>query len=294
MACNSDRTYQTGRHVGEAASGAAGGGYTSNRMSKYLFDKSPKVGWVDTGINLLNAGLNLIPGMPEEVTTVTQTAADATPSSFATSVASNAGRGLWNTGKGIFTGDWEPVKQQGHDLTHGKGGAPLQGYATTVEAIVAGVSGDGEALDKIREENRSGERGKLPQWGSQLGAWSRDTATPWAANKLLDASEALMDTPVIGDMIFGSGTTELAKEQKRQEEEQRQRFKILDANREQVIKQYGEENFEKMWRGEVPISQEVHQMDDQRASAARQNMLNELEKVNGKEWVENMQKAGLF
>src|SRR5688500_17125619 len=103
--------------------------FTSNRFGA-------KAGWVDTAVNVLHAGANLL-GAPEEVTTVTQTVADATPSSFATSVASNTARGLWNTGKGLFTGDWAALKKQGERIVQGKEGAPLQGYGMAVELFTS-------------------------------------------------------------------------------------------------------------------------------------------------------------
>jgi len=173
---------KSGQSVGEAGFGALAGGYTSNAMGSYMMNASPRVGIADTAINLVNTGLNLIPGMPKEVTDTTQVIADATPSSFATSVVSNAGRGLWNTGKGIFTGDWDSLKQQGHDLTHGKAGAPLQGYAVAVEGAAALLSGDQDEINRIADENRSGKRGRLAQWGSYLGGGLRD-AKDWADDK---------------------------------------------------------------------------------------------------------------
>jgi hypothetical protein len=61
----------------------------------------------------------------------------------------------------------------------------------TGEAIYHAISGDSEALDKIREENRSGKRGKLAQFGS------------WIGRNLRDADDAVKDQ---FDSWMGRGT----------------------------------------------------------------------------------------
>jgi hypothetical protein len=123
------------------------------------------MGWIDTAVNFANAGLKLA-GVGENVTAWTQAAADATPSSFATSLGSNAARGLWNTGKGLLTGDWDALEEQGQSIVQGKEGAPLQGYGMAVELF----TGD---HDKMLEESRSGKRGYLAQLGTRIGKWLR-------------------------------------------------------------------------------------------------------------------------
>jgi hypothetical protein len=175
-----------GQDMDEALVGAAAGGYVNNNITRMLFDKSSflhtakptswggmgpvsrNIGWVDTAANLVNAGLTLA-GAPEEVTTVTQAVADATPSSFATSLASETSRGIYN----LATGDLDALGQQRDDLIDGKGNKALQGYAVTGEAVHAWLSGDEEYMDRIREENARGKRGKLAQWGSRIGKWAR-------------------------------------------------------------------------------------------------------------------------
>jgi hypothetical protein len=129
------------------------------------------VGWVDIGVNLLNTGLQLA-GAPEEITDVTQLAADVTPSSFATSLASNAGRGLWNLGEGIATGDWSGIKEQGRDILQGKSGAPMQGYGMGVDTARAYISGENmtKATDYMTNEAAErGDMGATVKWGNQIG-----------------------------------------------------------------------------------------------------------------------------
>jgi hypothetical protein len=264
-----------GQGLGEAAFGALGGGWANGQMTKSLFSGRPtvgglktSVGWVDTAINLLNSGLKLA-GAPDEVTTVTQTVADATPSSFGTSVVSNAGRGLWNLGEGLITGDWEGMKQQGHDLTHGKEGAPLQGYAVTGEALYHGISGDREALDKIREENRSGKRGTLAQWGSKLGRWSRDTQDDmarWVVDNVdFDSMAALGPANplgAIGGLLGGDDGPSEAEQQKNQADFIAKRDKELadiEKNKEKIMKEQGPQAYyHKMTIANLPPQLRVH------------------------------------
>jgi hypothetical protein len=176
-----------GQDLDEALVGAGAGGFVNNNITRMLFDRnsflnttkvtnrggfgpvSRNIGWVDTAVNLTNAGVQLIAphlGMSEDttkaVTTATQTVADATPSSFATSLGSNAARGLWNT----VTGDWDALEKQGQSIVQGKEGAPLQGYGMAVELF----TGD---HDKMLEESRSGKRGYLAQLGTRIGKWAR-------------------------------------------------------------------------------------------------------------------------
>jgi hypothetical protein len=164
-----------GQGIGEAASGAAVGGFTGNAIGNHLFSKSPKAGWTDTVMNLANSGLHLA-GAPEEIGGVTQAAADATPTSFGTSVASNAARGLWNVGKGFFTGDWSSLKQQGEDITHGRAGAPLQGYGLALKAFLS----DGIGQSRMVEDIDEGEYGILPRAGSALGGAAHDAVVSTA------------------------------------------------------------------------------------------------------------------
>jgi hypothetical protein len=115
-------------------------------------------GW-DTAINLANAGLQLL-GAPKEVTSLTQMAADATPSGFATSVASNAGRGAWN----LLTGDTDALKKQGQDILHGKSGSALQGWGMMTDLVTGGdtswMTGEGA---------KRGDYGSAVQLGNQIG-----------------------------------------------------------------------------------------------------------------------------
>jgi hypothetical protein len=175
-----------GQGLGEGIFGAAAGGWMNNNITRKLFDKkfsiggksfggSPKAGFIDTAINLVNAGLNLIPGMPKEVTGITQTVADATPSSFATSLASNAGRGLWNLGEGIFSGDWSGLKKQGDSIVRGKEGGPLQGYG-----LIGTMLGNSrEEYGEITDDMRKGEYGFLPKMSLDLKDWATDKWDSW-------------------------------------------------------------------------------------------------------------------
>lgn len=144
----------SGQDLGESAFGAAAGGYVGNRVSGG--------GW-DTAINLANAGLQLL-GAPKEITGYTQMAADATPSGFATSVASNAGRGLWNLGEGLFSGDWSGIQKQGQDILHGKSGSALQGWGMMTDLVTGGDTNwmTGEAAKR-------GDYGFAVQLGNQIG-----------------------------------------------------------------------------------------------------------------------------
>jgi hypothetical protein len=224
-----------GQGLGEAGFGALAGGYVNNLMPEYLFKHSPGVGWADTAANLVNAGLNLIPGMPEEVTGVTQTVADATPSSFATNVASTYGRGIWNTGKGIVTGDWSSLKQQRQDIMHGKAGAPLQGYALAGELL----KWDRDKFDDITDEMREGKWGTVPKLS-------------------LKVKDALVGGPSMFELA-----TERAQEMT--EKEGAGRRALLDRNRAEIMKRYGDKGFLLMWRGILPIPDEVRQIDEQRS-----------------------------
>jgi hypothetical protein len=246
-----------GHDVGEAGLGALGGGFANGQMTKHLFSKplsplpggktpfksnrfGPKAGWVDTGVNVLNAGLNLL-GAPKEVTDFTQVAADATPSSFATSLASNAGRGLWNLGEGIFTGDWSGLQQQGEDITHGKAGAPLQGYGLGAELI--SNWGDGEYFAEATDEMRAGKRGAVPYYSLKLKDWVTDDAVPWVKDKVSSAVDAIGEgasalggslVSTMRDFITGNdGPTEMDLMQAAIRKGQ------LIQNKDKIMKQYG-------------------------------------------------------
>jgi hypothetical protein len=212
------------------------------------------MGLADAGINLFNTGLQLV-GAPEEVTTVTQTVADATPTSFATSLASNAGRGLYN----LVTGDLEGLKQQGKDLTHGKSGAPLQGYAVAGEAAYALLSGDDEMLDRIREENASGKRGKLAQFGSWIGRGLRE----WTDSLFeYDETDAFFDGGPEAVERFRKmhATRELREEAvrrdrlKRQEEERKREAQFqLEMEQSMKIMRGEAQPYEPMLQTQMPV-----------------------------------------
>lgn len=142
-----------GQDVGEAAVGAAVGGFINNNMTRRVFNRSPKLGWVDTLVNLGNAGLTMA-GAPKELTGFTQAAADATPTSFATSVGSNSARAMWN----LARGDWSGLRKQGDDLVRGREGAPLQGYA-----LVSKLFQSREEMGETTEAMRRGEYGFVPE-----------------------------------------------------------------------------------------------------------------------------------
>ena len=195
-----------GQGLGESAAGAAAGGFVGNRVSGG--------GW-DTAINLANAGLQLL-GAPKEITGYTQMAADATPSSFATSLASNAGRGAWN----LLTGDTAALKKQGQDILHGKSGSALQGWGMITDLATGGDTDwmTGEAAKRgdygfaVQLGNQIGDDwfelnqqyggfgGTLKEFGSEFGdfLWEGATgkggiksAANWAGDKLSDAGSAI-------------------------------------------------------------------------------------------------------
>jgi hypothetical protein len=242
-----------GQDLGEAAAGAAAGGYASNALGSHLMSTSPRMGLADAGINLFNTGLQLV-GAPEEVTTVTQTVADATPTSFGTSVVSNAGRGLYN----LVTGDLEGLKQQGKDIIQGKSGAPMQGYAVAGEAAYALLSGDDEMLDRIREENASGKRGKLAQLGSRIGRGLREWTDSLSE---YDEWDALMEGgPEAAERFRKMKATEeqrelayLADRAKRQKEEREEEQK-----REAQFQLDMEMSKKLMWEGpQLPLQTQI-------------------------------------
>ena len=49
-----------------------------------------------------------------------------------------------------------------------------------------------------------------------------------------------------------------------------------------------------MWRGEMPINQEVKDMDTRQSRAQQKPVVDQLEKVQGKEYVANLRKLGLL
>ncbi len=145
---------KSGQGKGEAISGAIG-----NFAAGQIYSGGP----VDTAINLTNAGLQLA-GAPKEVTDTTSVVADATPSSFVTSMAKQAGRGIYN----IASGDTKALDKQVQEMQEGKAGAPLQGYAMLTE--LAADAASGKDLDQtIMRLGSKGDNTVLKKAGDYLG-----------------------------------------------------------------------------------------------------------------------------
>jgi hypothetical protein len=143
-----------GEGVGESAAGAGAGA---------VFDEAFEAGPIDTAINVGNSALKLA-GAPQEVTDVSQTVADVTPSSFGGALASNAGRGLYN----LLTGDDEALGKQVDDMAAGKAGGPLQGYSQAGE-VISGLASGGDFESTIMKVGSQGRNTPLARIGNYLG-----------------------------------------------------------------------------------------------------------------------------
>jgi len=143
-----------------------------NWVGGHLLSNAPRVGAVDTAINLTNSALQ-VAGAPSKVTDVTGLAASATPSSFGGAVVSNAGRGIYNAGDYALTGNSEGLRRQGDDIMHGRSGAPLQGLGIAGQAIHHSLT-DRRNLDVSMghiagREAARGDYGVTPRLGVNLG-----------------------------------------------------------------------------------------------------------------------------
>jgi hypothetical protein len=144
-----------GQGWGESAAGTAG---------STLFDMAHVSGGpADTAINVANAGLNLI-GAPQGATDVSQTLADLTPSSFGGDIAKTALRGAYN----FATGDTAALSKQFDDITAGKAGAPLQGYALLPQ-VIAGVTSGEDLESVIMKVGSEGQDSPAARIGNYLG-----------------------------------------------------------------------------------------------------------------------------
>jgi hypothetical protein len=149
-------------------------------MSGYLFEESPRVGWADLAINLTNAGAHVV-GAPEEVRDGTSVAASTTPSSFATSFTSHAGRFAENYLESQLADTDEEraesrreMDQQRQDIEQGRGGAyPLQGIFLANQLGRRALTDD-RPIDVsmghvIGPEAQRGDYGPVVQFGNLLG-----------------------------------------------------------------------------------------------------------------------------
>ncbi|WP_157198458.1 SpvB/TcaC N-terminal domain-containing protein [Mariniradius saccharolyticus] len=160
-----------GQGIGEASTSAGFGAYVGNKATGYLFENSKKVGWIDSIINVLNSGFKLA-GAPKEVTQFSQVVADATPTSFASSLASNFGRALFN----LFQGNTDALSRQSGDLLEGRENAVLQGYAM----ITAGFINPNRLDFSISNKAEQGDFGVLPAIGNYIAdEWSTIRKQDW-------------------------------------------------------------------------------------------------------------------
>jgi hypothetical protein len=161
-----------GQSRGEALSGALPGAAFGNWVGGHLLERSRAGGIADLAINLTHNALQA-GGAPSEVTDVSGLVASATPSSFGQSVVSNAGRGLYNGGVALATGDTSGLRRQGEDIVHGRSGAPLQGYGELAQ-LAHHAATDRRDIDVSMghlagEGARRGDYGVTARVGTQLG-----------------------------------------------------------------------------------------------------------------------------
>jgi RHS repeat-associated protein len=156
-----------GQSVPEAGFSTAGGFAAGNVMSAYLLRSRIRVGVVDAAINLVDVAARVV-GAPREVTDSTGVVASATPSSFASALAGNAARGLYN----LLTQNVQGLRTQGSEIVHGEHGAALQGYG-----ILADMLG-GSADSYISDFAAGGEYGPAVRWGNMLGDYFSNQSHP--------------------------------------------------------------------------------------------------------------------